>query len=114
MPPDGHGLLPGQADKAVDHIDRFLPVAVGEGVLIGEGGHLGPLAVLSLHIPGGGFVTADLAHVVEQGHQGNGFRAVLQAIEVRDPLPGQVIGETVVNIQAVLAQAAGIGPMVPG
>ncbi len=73
-----------------------------------------PLAVLSLHIPGGGFVAADLAGVVEQGHQGHRLRAVLQAIEVRDPLPGQVIGETVVYVQAVLAQAAGIGPVVPG
>ncbi len=72
------------------------------------------LPSLSLHIPGGGFVTADLAQVVEQGHQGNGFRAVLQAIEVRDPLPGQVLGQTVVDVDAVLAQAPGVGPVVPG
>lgn len=69
VPADGHGLLPGQADKAVDHIDRLLPVAIGQRVFIEKGGHLGPLAVLPLHVSGGGLVAADLAHVVEQGDQ---------------------------------------------
>ena len=80
VPADGHGLFSRQADEAVDHVDGFFPVAIGHGVFILIRRDLGPLAVLPLHVAGGGLVAADLAHVMQQGHQRNRLLAVLQPI----------------------------------
>ena len=89
-------------------------MAIGQGVFILIRWDLGPLAVLPLHVAGGGLVAADLAHVMQQRHQGDGLLAVLQPIQVRDPLAGQVVRQAVVDVQAVLTQAAGVSPVVPG
>ena len=110
----GHGLLPVQADIAVGDVHALLPVAIGQGVVKGIGGHGLPLARLVFHVAGALFIAADLTQIVEQSHDGDGLVAVLQAIELLHPLPLEIVHQAVVHVQAVVAQAALIGPVIPG
>ena len=115
MPADGHGLLPGEADEAVGDVHRLLPVAVGKGVVKLVGGHLLPLpGGVILHVAEGFLIAAHLAQVVEQGHHRHRLLAVLQAVQLLDPLPLEVVHQAVVYVQAVLAQPALAGQVVPG
>lgn len=99
MPADGHGLLPGEPDEAVGDIHRFFPVAIGEGIVKLVGRYLFPLpGGVVLHVAEGFLVTAYLAQVVEQGHHCNRLLAVLQAVQLLDPLPLEVVHQTVIYI----------------
>ena len=89
-------------------------MAVGQCILIIKGGHRRPFAVGPLHVAGARLVAPYLAQVVEQGGHGHRLGGVLQAIELLHPLPGQVLGQTVVDVDAVLAQAPGVGPVESG
>ena len=51
---------------------------------------------------------------MEQGHQGNALLGILQAVQLLHPLPFQIGAQALVDVDAVLAQAAGVGPMEPG
>ena len=77
VPADGHGLLPGEAQKAGENVHALLPVTVGKIILIEEGGHALPLAVGALYIAGAAPVAADFAYVMEEGDQGNRLRGGL-------------------------------------
>ena len=115
MPADGHGLLPGEADEAVGDIYALLAVAVGEGVVKGVRGDFGPLAGgVVLHVAEALFVAVDFAQVVAQGDNCDGLAAVVQAIQLLHPLPLKVVRQTVVDVQAVLAQSSLVSPVVPG
>ena len=48
---------------------------------------------------------------MEQRGDGDVLRRVVQAIEFLNPLPLQIGAQAVVDIQTVVAQTAGIGPM---
>ena len=51
---------------------------------------------------------------MEQGHNSHRLLAVLQAIELLDPLTLEIVHQTVIYVQAVLTQTAFIGPVIPG
>ena len=69
---------------------------------------------LVFHIAGTGPVAANLAKVVEQGDDGDRFRLVFQAVQLLHPGAGQVIGQAVVDVDAVVAQAARVSAVVTG
>ena len=51
---------------------------------------------------------------MEQGDDGDRFRLVLQPVQLLHPGALQVIGQTVVDVDAVVAQAARVGAVVMG
>ena len=104
MPADRHGLLPGQPDEAVDDVHASFPVSIAE-VIKSKGGYPLPLSSgIVLHVPKALFIAAHLAQIMEQGHHCHTLLTVLQAIQLLDPFPGQIVHQTVVDIQAVVTQ----------
>lgn len=104
---DRHGLLPGQPDEAVDDVHALFPVSIGQRVIKSKGGDPLPLSSgIVLHVPKALFIAAHLAQIMEQGHHCHTLLTVLQAIQLLDPFPGQIVHQTVVDIQAVVTQPA--------
>ena len=90
-------------------------MAVGQLVLVVEGGHLLPLAGgVVLHVAGARLIAPDLAKVVEQRGDGRRLHGVLHLVQLPHPLPGQVGLQAAEYVNAVLAQPPGVGPVVAG
>ena len=67
-----------------------------------------------LDVPGSGLVAADFAHVMEQGHQRNGFIGIGHAVYILHPFPFQIGSQAVIDIDAVLRQPSGIAAVIAG
>ena len=108
VPADRRGFGRLQSHKALDEEHAFFTVAVGESVLDGVVGHLFPLAgFFILHIAGAYFVELCLAHIMQQGAQRKAFGAIGFGVKV-------LFHHHLVDINAVLHQAAGAGAVIAG
>ena len=108
VPADRRGFGRLQSHKALDEEHAFFTVAVRESVLDGVVGHLFPLAgFFILHIAGAYFVELCLAHIMQQGAQRKAFGAIGFGVKV-------LFHHHLVDINAVLHQAAGAGAVIAG
>ena len=90
-------------------------MTIGQGILKEVGGHLlpGPRDLV-LHVSGPRLIAPHLTEIMEQSGNGDALGGDLQPVELLDPFPGQVVLKTVVDVEAVVTQPSGIGPVVPG